>query len=163
MIYCSGTDEGAVCRYYHGNGPVHDPLAAGCISRIYSGRMTKRLSVNQKPQKEISSLSGITFNAPRFVIIRDAPPLAIKSFTFCLPNHIQYEFNPLQSQQKGLWKNGVDLIPFFHSPSIFINMQENSHKERILPLTPTKVCFFFFKLLPLASSVYYEIYRDYGR
>ena len=102
MIYCSGTDEGAVCRYYHGNGPVHDPLAAGCISRIYSGRMTKRLSVNQKPQKEISSLSGITFNAPRFVIIRDAPPLAIKSFTFCLPNHIQYEFNPLQLQQNSI-------------------------------------------------------------
>ena len=102
MIYCSGTDEGAVCGYYHGNGLVHDPLAAGCISRIYSGRMTKRLSVNQKPQKEISSLSGITFNAPRFVIIRDAPPLAIKSFTFCLPNHIQYEFNPLQLQQNSI-------------------------------------------------------------
>lgn len=49
MIYCSGTDEGAVYGYYHGNGLVHDPLAAGCISRIYSGRMTKRLSVNQKP------------------------------------------------------------------------------------------------------------------
>ena len=102
MIYCSGTDEGAVYGYYHGNGLVHDPLAAGCISRIYSGRMTKRLSVNQKPQKEISSLSGITFNAPRFVIIRDAPPLAIKSFTFCLPNHIQYEFNPLQLQQNSI-------------------------------------------------------------
>lgn len=36
--------------------------------------------------------------APR----RDAPPLAIKSFTFCLPNHIQYEFNPLQLQQNSI-------------------------------------------------------------
>lgn len=63
----------------------------------------------------------------------------------------------------GAVKNGVDLIPFFHSPSIFINMQENSYKERILPLTPTNVCVFFFKLLPFASSVYYEIYRDYDQ
>lgn len=47
--------------------------------------------------------------------------------------------------------------------TIFINMQENSYKERILPLTPTNVCFFFFKLLPFASSVYYEIYRDYDQ
>lgn len=54
-------------------------------------------------------------------------------------------------------------IYFPTAPSIFINMQENSYKERILPLTPTKVCFFFFKLLPFASSVYYEIYRDYDQ
>lgn len=47
--------------------------------------------------------------------------------------------------------------------TIFINMQENSYKERILPLTPTNVCVFFFKLLPFASSVYYEIYRDYDQ
>ena len=58
MIYCSGTDEGAVYGYYHGNGLVPDPLAAECISRIYSGRMTKRLSVNQKPQKGCSPVGN---------------------------------------------------------------------------------------------------------
>lgn len=68
--------------------------------------------------------------APR----RDAPPLAIKSFTFCLPNHIQYEFNPLQLQQIQYNHNGYTVCndTIFN----FNYIQTSSCITKVLPRPP---------------------------